>query len=198
MAQTQRLFRRFPVAAAVMVVAVIAVTTSMAQSSRRQVVAWIRQRSGQLALFRVETDQQVQCHPAAGGMDLPAWRDQLQSDRRARRDLRPRPERLDRRRRREDRKRAVGPREHERHEQPRHDVLGEPRRPRSAADLPDEQPAPGARREDREVDHVVRHKRRRRLENRHRRPRPRDDRKHPVANPRRGVREPDHSRQRAG
>ena len=37
--------------------------------------------------------------------------------------------------------------------------------------------APGAGREDREVDHVVRHERRRRLERRHRRPRPGDHRR---------------------
>ena len=39
-------------------------------------------------------------------------------------DLRPRPQRIARRRRREDRQGAVGPREHERHDQPRHQLLG--------------------------------------------------------------------------
>ena len=72
-------------------------------------------------------------------------------DRRPRRDLRPRPQRIARRRRREDRQGAVGPRKHERHDQPRHQLLGERRRPRPAPDLRDEQPAAGGRREDRQV-----------------------------------------------
>ena len=70
-----------------------------------------------------------------------------------------------------DRQGALGPRKHERHDQPRHELLGERRRPRPAPDLRDEQPAAGARREDRQVDHVVRHQRRRRSARRHRRPR---------------------------
>ena len=101
-------------------------------------------------------------------------------DRRARRDLRPRPQRIARRRRREDRQGAVGPRKHERHDQPRHELLGERRRPRPAPDLRDEQPAPGAGCEDRQAHHVVRHQRRRRPARRHRRPRSGDDRQHPV------------------
>ena len=48
------------------------------------------------------------------------------------------------------------------------------RRPRPAPDLRDEQPAAGGRREDRQVDHVVRHQRRRRPARRARRPRPGD------------------------
>ena len=55
--------------------------------------------------------------------------------------------------------------------QPRHELLGKPRRPRPAADLRDEQPAAGDGREDRQVDHVVRHQRRRRPARRPRRPR---------------------------
>ena len=61
-----------------------------------------------------------------------------------------------------DRPGAVGPRKHDRHDQPRHELLGERRRPRPAPDLCDEQPAPAARREDGQVDDVVRHQRRRR------------------------------------
>ena len=65
-------------------------------------------------------------------------------------------------------------------------------------DLLDEQPAPGGGCEDRQVDHVVRHERRRRFTRWHRRPRSGDHRQHPVEHARRGLRESDPPRQRTG
>ena len=64
-----------------------------------------------------------------------------------------------RRGRREDRQGAVDSREHEWHDEPRHELLGKHRRPRSASDLRDEQPAPGTRCEDGQVDHDIRSER---------------------------------------
>ena len=92
-------------------------------------------------------------------------------DRRPRRRLRARAERIARRRRRDDRQGAVGPREHERHDEPRPQLLGKRGRARPAAHLLDEQPAAGGGREDGQVDHVVRHQRRRRPARRDRWPR---------------------------
>ena len=93
----------------------------------RSVVDGLRQRPRQLALLRVAPDRQVERQPAPGGVDLSVRRYRQQPDRRPRRGLRPRPQRIARRRRREDRQGAVGPRKHERHDQPRHQLLGERR-----------------------------------------------------------------------
>ena len=146
-------FRRYLIAAAGVVAVLAAVTTSLAQSSTGKWWHGYGNGADNSRYFASTTDQQVQRQSAPGRVELPSRRDREQSDCRARRDLRPRPQRLDRRGRREDRARAVGPREHERHEQPRHDVLGKPRRPRSASHLPHEQPVAAAGREDREIDY---------------------------------------------
>ena len=121
-----------------------------------------------------------------------------QSDRRARRRLWARPQRIARRARRGERERAVGARTHDGDDQPRHELLGERRRPRPTPDLRDERAAAGDRRPNRHVGHVVRHQRRRRPPRRARRPRSGAHREHPVEHPRRGLREPGPRRQRDG
>ena len=168
MLQNRRPFRLFLTGLAAVAVVV---ATSTAQPSTDVWWTRIRQRPRQLALLRVAADQQVQRQPLQVAWTYPLRRHRQRSHRRPRRHLRARPERIARRRRREDRQGALGPREHERHDQPRHQLLGKRRRPRPAADLRDEQPAAGSGREDRQVHHVVRHQRRRRSARRHRRPR---------------------------
>ena len=76
----------------------------------------VRQRCGQLALLRITTDQQVQRQSAPGRLEYPHGETGSSPIVVARRGLRPRPQRIARRRRREDRQGAVDPRKHERHD----------------------------------------------------------------------------------
>ena len=64
----RRTFSRLLVLALAGIAAAIA--TTAAQSSGGKWWSGIRQRPGQLALFRVATDQQIQRHPAPGRVDL--------------------------------------------------------------------------------------------------------------------------------
>ena len=115
---------------------------------RGYLVDWVRQRSRQLALHAVAPDRQVQRHRASGRLDLSVRRYRQQPDRRPRRCLRARPERIARRRGRAHRQGAVGSRKHERHDEPRLQLLGNEGRRRPADHLLDEQPAAGGGRED--------------------------------------------------
>ena len=102
-----------------------------------------------LAVRRGDRDRQSQRQPAAGGLELPGGPDRLQSGRRPRRDLRPRPEQLVRRARRRDGQAALDPRGRGRLQRPRHQLLGEQGRQGPPADLQREQHAPGDRRANR-------------------------------------------------
>ena len=139
--------------------------------SFRSVVAGLRQRPRQLALLRVAADHQGATSASSRWPGPIRTATPAAAHRRARRGLWPRPQRIARRRRCQDRQGTLGPRKHERHDQPRFELLGERRRTRSAPDLRDEQPAAGGGREDGQVHHDVRHERRRRPARGHRRPR---------------------------
>ena len=161
-----------------------------------EVVDRLWQRSRQLALLPVDADYPRQRHWIAGGLDVPVRRRRQRAHRRARHHLRARPQRIARGDRRGDRPGAVGAREHDRDDQPWHELLGERRRSRPAPDLRDGQPAAAGRRADRQVGHDVRHQRCRGPACRTRRPRAGEHRQHPVEHPGRGLRESRHRRQR--
>ena len=120
-------------------------------------MARLRRRPRQLAVRRRDADHQVQRQPASGGLDVPARPDRLQPGRRARRRLRPRPERLVRGARRGDRQAALDPRGRAGLQQPRRQLLGEQGRQGPPADLQLEQLPPGDRRADRRDHFLVRH-----------------------------------------
>ena len=117
----------------------------------------------------------------------------LQPDRRRQRRLRARPQQLARRHRRDHRQGNLDPREPARHRPARDQLLGEQGPLGSPAAVPDEQLPAGDRRPDRQVDHDVRH-RRRREPPRRAAARPGHAGEGAVVESGQGVREPDHPR----
>ena len=152
----------------------------------------LRRRPRLLEVRRPHADHAEERRRPDRRVDLPGRRQQrlpVQSHRRRHHDVRAGEEPVARRARRDHRQGAVDPRRAARHRPARHQLLGEPRRPRAPADLPDQQQPPGHRRRHRQVDPDVRHERPRRPA-RGRRPRPRPGRPRAVGHAGQDLREP--------
>ena len=119
----------------------------------------LRRRPRLLEVRRPHADHAEERRRPDRRLDLPGRRQQrlpVQSHRRRHHDVRAGEEPVARRARRDHRQGAVDPRRAARHRPARHQLLGEPRRPRAPADLPDQQQPPGHRRRHRQVDPDVR------------------------------------------
>ena len=134
---------------AAMLLALAGVTGLSVSDQDSARMARLRRRPRQLPVRRREADHQVQCEPAPGGLDVRRRPDRLQSARRARGRLRPRPERRFRGARCGDRKADLDPRGCSGLQQSRRELLGEQGRQGPPSDFQLEQLPPGDRRANR-------------------------------------------------
>ena len=179
MAQIERRLRRHVVALGALATGAAVVVTSLAQSSTD--LWWTGYSNGPEG-SRYFASRQINKSNVAKlqvAWTYPFGDTHVRAERRPRRRLRARAERIARRRRREDREGDSGSARTMNGMTTRGlNYWESARRPRPAAHLRDEQPAAGGGREDRQVDHVLRHQRRRRPARGDRWPRSRDDRRH--------------------